>query len=240
MVRNSKTISLTPNNQLPRPAANFLKIYIDFAYFLCLCPFRLVAGIDGKNVVTHFTVKSSFLQKFLCALTAFLWLFWQMRMIYDALPRKDAHRASTYFGLILKFISLSMKAITLMKFWRDQPGILNIVNFLVKERHCDRVGSFSAKNSIFDNATISKIFALCVCFLYFAVGISNIAAGRGLGSTCSWNAECWWKSMQNQAYLNFFLELGVSDTNGTTNSFSRSTYLDNIVGVAGVLGFFPR
>lgn len=211
---------------------NFLKIYFDFAYCLCLCPFRLDNKFsDFSSGYGHeYIVKSWWPQKLACAVASFLSLLWFIRDLRLSAP-KDPKNPSLHFRLLLKVLGFLMKFTTIKRFWMNQEEFRNILNYIAIDANSLPVQPIRILN---------QHFVRFLCVLYTGMGITNWICGLGLGSysdsvstddhISNWSGTWWWTSMVNASnYYNLFRE--PLEKNATVS------YLDTVLAIPGAIGF---
>lgn len=116
----------------------FLKTYLDFVYFLCLCPFRVKLRanhnfVEGKQYI----VVTWLPQLLLCLtfwLTGVLYMIMSLINIVLLLPT-DRKNPSLYFHMFLNF-DINLAALLLCKlFWLSKSEIVNLLNGIISSKH---------------------------------------------------------------------------------------------------------
>lgn len=95
-----------PETYLNVHLTNFLKIYLDFCYYLCFSPFRL-AFDSGTN---QFAVRQWLPQKICCGLFTTLCYFWLLGSITSCAPDSShAQNPKMYFNMFTSYWIYSEK-----------------------------------------------------------------------------------------------------------------------------------
>ncbi len=238
---------------------DFLKIYYDFAYFLCLCPFQLVkTKTNGCSQDEFYIVKSWWLQKYGCTIIALLGFPWLLRDIRVSIPENNrttnfSKRPTVYFEIILGIVGTLLRLSVIKVFWYNGEEIGRIVNFLAEQNtyYSIRKGScVQMHRKPKSNRSIVKLVICSVCFLYTAVGFLNWVMGRSLSALCyegssiyKWDLSWWWTAIIGATKYSFFMEsnrnttLNLMDCTGTASISNFSTF-DTTLGVVGSIGFY--
>lgn len=208
--------------------ANVLKIYLDFCYFLCFSPFRLVFDRTRNS----FRVQSWLPQRLLCAISSFLCSFWLLRTFTSVVERGLGRNPTMYFNIASSITGLILKSCVVKKFWRNQSDFETLVNVLVQPEPPFFTG-VNTKYCMF--LTRNKIRLLCS--LYTVIMLITVATGIGiynhndhvLDLSISWWAE---RMVENSRRVYLF------------TSVRNSTELTSVGNVfllmAGSIGFFQR
>lgn len=232
-------------------AFNFLKIYIDFAFYLGICPFRLELvnqqlGLQGTVTRKRYTTRSYLPQKLICASSSFLGFLWFLSTFRTTLfpnvkrssrihSTKYLIQASYYVGVVGGFISLLLKSTAVLKFWAAGGKLVSILNFIL-DGDCNtgnkNVNIYSSTDDSLTCSRISKkVGVTLICLAYTIGGISNWIMGYGLGHISDWSWKWWWEGVVKSSHFNFFLG------NAT---FPSQRHLELPIGILGVIGFFNR
>lgn len=116
-------------------ASNLLRFFHNFAYCLCLCPFRIVK-ISTENSVhldKVFIATSILPQKILCLIsTVFItfWLWVDIKLSHAAIS--EGHEATLFFHFASEVFSSLFNILTLYSFWFGKHETADIVNSIEK------------------------------------------------------------------------------------------------------------
>lgn len=207
----------------------FLKIYLDSAYFLCCCPFRLRLNNSlGRNAAssTHqpYNAVGSLPQKLLCSLFIIMHFLWVIRDIRVSFPSSAASKSPKMdFQLVHTIVGYWWKFSILKYFWLNQQDFLKIVAFLTNfeksyERYQlpveDRVGVFT--KFYYSN---KKILISLITIIYSGMGVAYWIMGRGVLRSRSsatwlipeWKVDLWWNEIKEATKQIFFLDRNIPD-----------------------------
>lgn len=203
---------------------SYLRIYLDFAYFLCLSPFRLVLSYDKQNRQWLFHAKSWWLQKSFCIIITVLQNLWLIRMIWRSFATLHHNEPRDFIGLAQTLSNFAAKFLTLTKFWGSQQEIVNLANFIVQpNNYLPYHRSNSSRVKI-----LRTIYLLCIFYLIMAVW--GFATGRTLGHLDDWSLRWWWSAVKRESGITFYL--------AKTNE--KNHRQENIVGAFGAVAYFAR
>lgn len=240
--------------------SNLFKFYFDFAYFLCLCPFRVKP--KGRDYSTISFIKCSYLpQGILCVLFTSLGLLWTVRDIRNSIP-KEPKNPRSHMLMMLSLVGSLYKATTLLKFWTCQTAILKILNYLGS---CNKE-YFKIRDVKFKQIpksvwiTTSKSLIVLLCLLYCCQAIIDLVSGSQIIEITS-TAEIsgkfkdrinlWWTFMVNTGKFNLFIpEVIMNQSSAILNDHGNestvgevsgeSTTRNVVFGVTAALGYFQR
>lgn len=212
-----------------RSSGNFLKIYIDIVFCLCVCPFRLKLGCEENKEKLRYIIRSYWPQKICCALTTFLGFLWIARAAWDEISSFEmSARPGSYFEVVFEIVNVIQKLATLLMYWFAQQNFLAIVNFILNEHN----------GLAPDQMAISSPAAICLYLPYLIISVLGFTSGHGLrnlNSNSRWNFMAWWESVKcTSRYVYSFQDrsfYGNCAGNGTS---------DVIFGVLGIIGLFQR
>lgn len=209
-----------------KSSANFLKVYLDLTFYLCICPFRVVYIYDHKKHCGHYIAKSYLAQKLLCIIFTSLGMFWLVRLTLHYRPSfHDTTRPSDYFEIVFSIADLLQKSMTIGMFWVFQQNSLSILNFIVDEN-----------NSLAPpHLTISKVGVALLYLPFTMIGMLGFASGRGLVRLDNswWNLNSWWDAVKCTSQNIYF----VQPMQGCDPS---STLLNTVFSVIGTIGLLYR
>lgn len=234
-------ISTNLRHQKRKELTNFLVIYIDFAYFLLLSPFRLI-----RNETGNFTAKSWLPQKICCALFTILSIFWLIRELRLSVPTnaKQSKNPSKHFEMLLALLSFLVKGITVKKLWFNQAGLLDIVNWIAKNDECD--GTPALPVVVKRKMWITQKSAIrLICSLYTVMVLTNLGIGRGLhgssygtdGDNEAWSLEWWWRKMEVAGQYNFFC---ISSHYSPVGGSGGGGIGQMLIAIPSLIGFITR
>lgn len=208
-----------------RSISQFLKIYFDFSYHLCLSPFRL------KLKDRQFIIHNSNVQRVITAVLCILTVPWLIRSC-----RRTPSNPTDFLKLMHSVVNTFLKLSIMLNFWQNSKKILTILNFIV-----DNMGKIG---EITQQKLKTKRIALAISFLLTLVSSLQIFGGKNLGmwSTdvrfSNWNAYWWQSRIITAGRYNFGLERNFTKLYlGAQGIYSS---MDHIVGVLSALGFIAR
>lgn len=223
------------NFQINYGPTNFLECYMNLAFYLCVCPFRL-KRVNSEGTSQHKTVKcqyikqSNWLQKSCCTLFSLMAYPWILRESWNATPSLNANAGpGVYFQMSCRYMNFIQKIIMFKLLWFDQTKLVEIFNFLSNEKGGLPPYKFR----------ISKLAISCFILPYVLTGVVAFVLGRGLVSTNipDWNVAIWWQLVQcTSKNIYLFQSVTVSDTTHCSNS----TTVEVVLGIFGSIGLFLR
>lgn len=214
----------------------FLKVYLDFSYYLCLCPFHLKFR-KGKLYL-----ESWWFQKWYWILFALVGQFWCIREIRDAIPT-DMRNPSAYFRLVNSFFNTCGKWVILYSYLTKAEDYLKLLNLF-----CDLEKKFQKDITNICAFPVSLLRRKRVAYLYNAfnltVALLAIVFGLGLdfyndedgnlaGENNYWGT--WIRKLISTSRHVFFLDDSVSVV--TLNYYDVKLWL---LTTAGFFGFLHR
>lgn len=230
---------------------NYLKYFLNTAYFLCVCPFRLKLIKEQIPFATplhnrcRYKIVTFFPQKLLCFLLTFLHLFWFLRDIRFSLPRKQTD-PSAYILMAFLIISVLYKLSLLRCFWFRQTDFLKVVNFILQSENLPSaipLQSGSGKSSLLEEMKL-QLKPLLIIISTMGIGLGTFVVRKGIfgwprhsSFTVSqmhirhWSLDWWWESMVETGRNNFFLEVEEKYYPSGVNIF---------VGVINAAGFYHK
>lgn len=233
--------TLTPISTGTKPES-FLSIAIDFNYFFCLGPFRVVKHRDFHSS-TRVVAQRSWPQTILCVGVTFLGFFWIISDFRTALP-SDLNNPSLYFRMLLKVdVSLS-KFMFFKMLWCDQQEIVDMFTFIFN-RDKNILPGFMGNISRFVSR---KFVAVFIGLLYMGNAMIEVITGHYTGSSLGgvrhsqWNIAWWWDSMIDAGEYNFFLDDIMPSPARNVSSMGLFEWgpIDHFVGVLSTIGFLQR
>src|SRR3989442_1551805 len=108
----------------PVQVSYFLKAYFDFAYTICICPFRF------KFYKNHFVRCSFWPQKlytFVSNLLLFFWLLGELRYFVKKANRKTPEY---YVELIRRILYILQRCLLFKKFWTNHDHFTRLLNYV--------------------------------------------------------------------------------------------------------------
>lgn len=120
----------------------FLKTFFEFAYILCISPYKLV--IDKDGVVT---AKQWLPQKFLCFIVHVLSLLYMFLYRWNTLILETYKKTppTQYFFLMSHICSHLLSIVTFKRVWFNKKEFINILSFLC-EQNRKSVATVSTKD----------------------------------------------------------------------------------------------
>lgn len=112
--------------------ANFLVIYFNFTFFLCLSPFRLT-----RTENCFYKAQKNILQTIISILLsslAIVYIFSNFRQTYVNTSLEGNTSPLKYFELLNTFFMYSFQILAIKNFWASRHRFLLIVNFIQSER----------------------------------------------------------------------------------------------------------
>lgn len=210
----------------------FLKFYLDWAYYLCLSPFKLKVNSLGQ-----FYPHTWLPQTLLSAAFSVLGYFWIIRDIRLSIPTEPTN-PSLYFLMILIFMFFCILTLTTKQLWMNQSEITNIVNFIAETK----------LSSSTENHGLMKFAALIACFVYTGNGLAATVAGEHSGPSCNVTTsgsdpQRWWQAIVTSGRYNFFMEHHHQYSSSWQLDSSQEQVLtiqDGLIGVLAAIGFLNR
>lgn len=132
--------------------SNFLKTFFDFAYILCISPYRLVIDKDG-NV----TAKQWIPQKILCFIVHLLSLLYIFLYRWNTLIPETVERTppTQYFFLMSHICSHLLSIVTFKRVWCNKKEFLNILSFLCEKNRKSKDINDSEGTNVGEGGTIT-------------------------------------------------------------------------------------
>lgn len=225
---------------------NFYKIYFDFAYFCCVCPFRFVQVKNVRGELGEYRIKTWLPQTFMCMLSHSMAVIWLVGITRQWFPTQTKY-PSVYFVFMDYLFIIVNRYLLFRKFYLYQQAFLDIVLFLdSKEFH---QGSWLNPAKITTRTSwVQKLvwgkwtpLIVCICHLFNGYGIlfqdSQFYASSGALQTASEpikNLPTFWMDMQNSACFAFFLG------NTTSCHSSWKMYAVKILAVPTTFGYLQE
>lgn len=204
---------------------NFITAYLDLAYYMCICPFRIIPNTDDKSK-TPFFLSSFVPQKIICSIFSFLAVFWQMRITwFELINIKDLNVPGIYFEMAFHIVNISHKLWVFQQFWLNPGKFLAVINYIADEKNL-MATSFSK---------ITKFRVMCVYFpfvLFLCVTTSlTERGGGGFTRISEWNFQRWWDSVGCFSAEVFLFQ---SESLPCLNATTENTMV-TLIGVAGLV-----
>lgn len=230
---------------------NFFKIYFDFAYYLCICPFRVSTRLT-KNGEKTFQLQTWLPQKLFCGLNSFLCLFCMLTEIRQGVP-STPNNPSQYFVFFSQILSGISKSLIMKVFWYECGNIVpevleKLENFKAFPKY--RVEASSGKlvstkrsnnhqhplvNLIWRKWTL-RIMCMIAVILAIFHGMRTFTLNIPLNSEHS-VLESYWNQLEHLSCYNFFLTRQ-SHGNGTCSDFDNVPKL--VIVIPAILGLYQR
>lgn len=165
--------------------SSFLILYINFAYYCGVCPFRL------KKSTSQYILHFWWPQKFICisnTILLFIWFSHEIRIIrWD--QRKEPR---VFFDIVWTACSQIFKVTTIFQFWTKASDLQNLVNF-VEKSYPPRTNYGSTKVSPKTLAILLLLFSIFFALLSFTVESSEFSKGAfNLGNITQLPEGQWW------------------------------------------------
>lgn len=115
----------------PHSLTNFLVIYFNFTYFLCLSPFRLKRTENG-----FYKAEKSVFQTAICAILSCLSIIYltaNSRSKLSNTLQQDHTSPLRYFQLLTTICMFFFHILSINKFWFSRHRFLRIINFIQSE-----------------------------------------------------------------------------------------------------------
>lgn len=155
----------------------FLKIFLDVAFLLCLCPFRLKLGKSRSNVTPLYSAKRWWPQTIASGVLTIFVSFCMIRETYLSVPTSGKNPV-LHFRFAKEVLNVIFKLLIIKLFWFNKKEIVNLVNFLIEKDF----KSFSRKNARKEQFLAS---GLIVVFTGFTISMWASGAeiyGNNLGN----------------------------------------------------------
>lgn len=158
---------------------NLIELYFNFAYFLCLSPYRVAfaSTVDQKSLGKYIS-KSWWPQKMLCGIFQLLILFWvfeEIRLAPGSYP--NFKNPSVYFDGAAAVIGGLVKVFTVTSFWfHFQQDTIDILNYLLSVMKTGALPVKSRTVSILRSKTLIR----GICLAEFILCLFVASAGKGL------------------------------------------------------------
>lgn len=105
-----------------------LKLYLDFCYFLCLSPFRLI----WDKTTYRYIVRSLFPHKILCAVFTIVFFITEYSRWFRETYPTNPKSASQIFKFLSRVTFFFFRSLYFKIFWFNQLQIKNLVNFILE------------------------------------------------------------------------------------------------------------
>lgn len=115
----------------PHSLTNFLVVYFNFTYLLCLSPFRFKRTENGL-----YKAEKNIVQTIMCAslsILATVYLIAIVRSKYADTLLQDRTSPVKYFQLLTTIFTFFFLILTIKNFWFSRYSFLHIVNFIQSE-----------------------------------------------------------------------------------------------------------
>lgn len=215
---------------------DFISIYVNYQYFLGICPFRLsnkpkpLTDIEQGNREVRFSqIKSWLPQKIFCMLGHILSCFWLVEKIRKTEASKQRN-AAYYIRMADLLLGVYIKAGVLKMMWFNQEEFLKLSEYIRK------------RNEIFK--LHKKKYTIMICFLCgYNTLLSFFSVVGGIhiqtkGTQNTWNSTLWLEKMMVASKHLFFLENN-RNQNVTNVNFFKS-WDEYILFPLTIFGFVQR
>ncbi|CAL8072516.1 unnamed protein product [Orchesella dallaii] len=215
-----------PGNR--RELTNIICIYFDFAYYVALCPFKLV-----KNDKNSYFISVWKPQKVICGIFSLLCV---LRMITEIRTDTLRQEASTYdlnpvlyFRMILRMFGLVYKFTIMKRFWVDSKEYLDVVN------HIHR-GNWSPHHNV---KILDEVLIKGVLLYGTTICLTDLLCGKYfIIHTKDWTPTWWWRELVSMGRYTFFV--GSRPEPNKAPLLSEISAVDVIYAVFTALGLLGR
>lgn len=199
-----------------------LKIYFDFAYYLCIAPFRFVLTESSVSEGMRFyKAKSSWYQKALCTSFTLLTVIWRFRATWTiTFSPINSSGSGVYLEITSNIVNILHKMLTLKILWLDRSKLLSLLNCLLNAR--TKLAPCQRQPSV----TLFFIYIVYTIMSLFPA-ISEV----GLGITPGW-----WQNLQCVTQSAILFQKVAQNNDHCRNS----SILHSIFGVVGVIVTLQR
>ena len=158
--------------------SNLYKYYFDFAYYLCLCPFRFISKSGRIPSQSKFTLKSHRFQRALCFLTFLLASWVALLELKEALPTpRNRKRPSSYFRFAASFTYFLKQSMIYKSFWTKPDAYLDLINYLSSpsfKADFSRTNKSATNSSLVVRKIWRKSIVISFCLPYTLASFSRI------------------------------------------------------------------
>lgn len=229
--KKCKTKCQTLTSGLEQP----LRMALQAAYILCLCPFKLSSSSQNNHPI-HYVIKRKWWQIVVCLFLFLCGFFWILNEIQNSMSKTDPRNPTLYFKTVASLLDTALKMVTIKQLWCNQKQIVHIINYAANH---GRVNSSKG-------ARLLKLVSAVLIFFYVGKGIVFWMSGPrgGFGSsrllysdskneTDDVGISAWWHQVVIRGQQNFFLDKNYS-------SASKANMVEVVVGGLAALGYFYR
>lgn len=217
---------LTKNN-----SGNFITIYLNLAFYLRFCPFRLVISIakDGRK---RYIAKSNIYHKISCSVFSLSALLWLATSTWNSIPSlQNVGRPGVYFDAAFTVFNFCLISMTAKMFWFKQNNLLSILNLILNEEN----------DLAPDQMPASKLAILFPLLAYVtiipALGFrSGLGVMSGPNANTEWSFGLLWESLKCSSGNLYLLQ----NRNFSIQKCDESGIMDNILAATGIIGLLQR
>lgn len=201
----------------------FLRNYLNISYFMCFSPFYYKFE-NGQFI--HSTWKSF---KFYCVISNLLTFLCILGELQNLIYGETVQKTPVDYLKVMRFSEYTFqKCVLLIKFWSCKDTFVKTLNFLQSKKQAKISSSAKLKLA-------TKLLAHFIIVLYIILGIIYLCDGIVLLTkprTSSTIIQTIWENLIILGKRNYFIDRIF--LNATSN------LLDNVVGVASIIGFGQR
>lgn len=198
---------------------DFVKIPVDFTYFLCLSPFHLKREKWKIDAEQTYKASGFWVQKLVCFLIALPSCLFILQFLRESFP-KDSKNPAMHFGMYRDVLTEVLKIIILVKLWLQQNQFTDLVNFANK--NFQGFSEFGKK----------QFGVISLCLLYTVIGLQNWIGRVGNGNF-EFDLGKWWTGVDHETRKILFLP-------ERTSNVTRYTAFDIGMSLIGSAGLFHR
>lgn len=228
--------NMSGRKQLTCTSLNFIKIYLDFTYFACLSPFRIVSEQDEKTGRITITMRRFWPQLVLTAISTLLVVYWNCRAAYsNVVSYSNFNHPGTYFKIAYEIIEVIEKLHLFKIFWWNKKPIQRILTEIFNNDM-----NFEAKHHL----QVQKWMVALSLVPYVIMSLLDFITGNGgYGPSAlkisDWSTSKWWNSvgcMSRKAYLFENTNVTLSGSGSSRNS----SFADIMLTLAAALPLLQR
>ncbi|CAL8072526.1 unnamed protein product [Orchesella dallaii] len=186
---------LEPSNRHKCSLINFIKLYFDYSYFLCLCPFRFVS--DGDR---GFITQTWLPQKVLTGLAHTFSILMLINDLRDKLfqPSKDYNRNPVaYFQILDSLFNLAYKSTLIKRVWWNRQDFLFVFEFIWNRKSLNNTS----------NIILKPIVVHTLFIFYSLLAGASLIAGKGfVSSLYEWTPSWWFRRIVALGRHAFFID----------------------------------
>ncbi len=182
----------------PSPLSNFLKLYFDYLFYLCLSPFQFIRDSAQPG---HFSVRTWLPQKVICGLCHLFSLLVLVRDLQSKVlqPASSFHKNPVkYFTLIDSIFNFIYKATLIKRLWWNQKEFVNLMSFITSTPCFQSQGHSKLAKPIYIHG---------VLLFYGFVGTASLIAGKNFVSgLAEWTPDWWGRRLVVLSRYTFYID----------------------------------